>query len=228
MTTLEDLKSELHNTFLPFILSDIIIKYNKTTIKVEFINRPTIYVGQYEFEKLDCQNVTNVDIYGILVLTNPISKFKDSKIKTITGNVVLIGDASEMFYSAIKFNSDINHWDVSQVTNMTYMFFGAINFISDISSWNTSNVTNMALTFYIATNFNSDLSNWNTSNVKDMNNMFSNTIKFNSDLSNWNTSNVVNMSFMFYKTQNFNSDLSNWNTSNVKNMLNMFEKSNKI
>lgn len=200
MSSLVDIKLELGNTVLPVVLSNILFKYTGTSIKVEFINRPTIYVDQYEFEKLDCQDVINMDIYGVLVLKNPICKFKNSKILSIIGNVVLIGDVSNMFNNAIDFNSDISSWDIKNVTDTSNMFFLARKFNSDLSKWDTSNITDMHGMFFNARKFNSDLSKWDTSNVTNMGYMFFNAISFDSNsktsISNWDTSNVTNMTYM--------------------------------
>lgn len=65
------------------------------------------------------------------MLINPKNKFQNSKIKTITGNIVLIGDASEMFENARNFVGDVT-WNTSQVTNMSHMFSRAISFKGDI------------------------------------------------------------------------------------------------
>lgn len=60
----------------------------------------------------------------------------------------------------------IQHWNTSNVTNMSAVFDNANKFNQDISSWDTSNVTNMNIMFLSATNFNQDISNWDVSNVK--------------------------------------------------------------
>ena len=52
-----------------------------------------------------------------------------------------------MFQGAVKFNSDISNWDVSNVKKMNGMFASARSFNADISHWNTSNVVSMDYLF---------------------------------------------------------------------------------
>jgi surface protein len=176
--TQEDLKLHLGNTILPKELINIILKYTETIIKVEFDDSKTEYYSQSQFNDLDCGNVVNIDIYGVLILTNPSRKFCYTKIQKITGCVVLIGDTSNMFYNAINFNSDISDWDTSKVTNMKSMFSYATNFNQDISFWDTSKVESMGYMFFNAKNFDQDISSWDTSKVEYMYHMFDNETKF--------------------------------------------------
>jgi surface protein len=159
-----------------------------------------------------------------------------------------VQDMSNMFYNTSVFNQDLNSWDVSNVSNMSYMFnrrysngnigvsswnvsnvtnmyemFGQNElFNQDISSWNVSNVTDMNGMFYLATSFNQDISSWNVSKVTDMLGMFHRATSFNQDISSWNVSKVTDMLGMFYRATSFNQDLSSWNVSKVTDMREMF------
>ncbi|WP_299268673.1 BspA family leucine-rich repeat surface protein [uncultured Psychrosphaera sp.] len=128
-----------------------------------------------------------------------------------------------MFYGSTNFNSDINHWDVSYVTDMTYMFSGAAVFDQPLDSWDVSNVTDMWGMFEGATAFNQPLDSWDVSNVRKMGLMFKEATNFNSDISHWDVSNVGNMRYMFYRTTNFNQDINDWDVSNVEDMSYMFD-----
>ena len=135
-------------------------------------------------------------------------------------DVSKITDMSHLF-DGTKFTGDISRWDVSNVKDMSCMFSNC-KFNGDISGWNVGNVKDMSWMFSNS-QFNQPIGNWDTSKVEDMHAMFQHT-PFNQPLNNWNTSRVTDMSDMFKGSQ-FNQTLDEWDTSNVEDMIGMFEDS---
>ncbi|MFN3454986.1 MAG: BspA family leucine-rich repeat surface protein [Pseudobdellovibrio sp.] len=67
---------------------------------------------------------------------------------------------NNMFYNAAKFNGDINHWDVSNITSMISMFYGNTIFNKSLNNWNVSSVTNMDYMFNSNSVFSQNLTSW--------------------------------------------------------------------
>jgi len=123
-----------------------------------------------------------------------------------------------VFYSGGSFETTLNNWDVSTITNMVYAFsFSSFN--GNINNWNVSNVTNMNSMFW-GSPFNQPLDQWNVSNVTDFGSMFLES-PFNQDISAWDVSSAIDMSVMFKDTP-FDRPLNNWNVSAVTDMNSMF------
>ena len=174
-----------------------------------------------------CENLVSVDSQSpnLMETESMESMFRgassfDSDINN--WNVDNITNMRLMFANASLFNSHLDSWNVEKVLDMDGMFVFATSFDRDISNWSTSRVVNMRAMFRGATSFNSDLSNWDVSQVRDMAFMFRNATTFSADLNTWDVSRVADMRDMFNRAVNFESDLSNWNTSNVTGMFAMF------
>ena len=62
--------------------------------------------------------------------------------KTIIATIETIKEIVKSEIERLGNNADLNHIDVSQVTDMSYLFKKS-EFNGDISKWNVSSVTNM-------------------------------------------------------------------------------------
>ena len=172
-------------------------------------------------------SISATDIPDLSSVTSIGAMFRScTNLATITNinnwDVSNVTNMAETWRAAPAFNEDLNSWDVSNVTSMQETFSGASSFNGNISSWNVGNVTTMLEMFLNATPFNQNVSGWNVEKVLNMGNMFSGCSSFNQDISGWNVSSVTNMSGMFNGCSVFNADISSWSTSNVTSMGSMF------
>ena len=171
----------------------------------------------FQIEANDTPNLSQVTDISFIFANSPFgnSLFNSNINDWNTSNITNMKGA---FFAAINFNKPLNNWDTSSVTNMSGMFARADVFNQDIGNWDTSSVTDMSVMFYEADAFNQDIGNWDTSSVTNMSGMFDNADAFNQNISNWDTSSVTDMSRMFYNASSFsNHDLSGWRVYNVTN-----------
>lgn len=133
-------------------------------------------------------------------------------LSTKVVNPIIIKATDKTIYKIVKdeldrlgHDADLNHIDVSKVTNMRGLFSC---YAGDLGREYKD--------------LNPDITKWDVSKVEDMGSMFWKCEKFNQDLSGWNVSNVESMESMFYKCKNFNQDLSSWNVSKVEEYREMF------
>jgi surface protein len=204
---------------------NVIHTYSTSTVRTITISGvfPTIYFNN-SGDKL---KITDIIQWGDIIwedFTNSFYGCSNLSVITATDLPILtnVTSTSFMFYGCLYlvYNSTLNSWDVSNVTDMSGMF-GYTLFNQTLSSWDVSNVTNMSGMFGNTGAFNQDISSWNVSNVTNMSSMFYQAQFFNQDISSWDVSNVTNMSGMFGDSP-FNQDISSWDVSNVTNMGNMF------
>ncbi|MDA3887044.1 MAG: BspA family leucine-rich repeat surface protein [Candidatus Delongbacteria bacterium] len=179
-------------------------------------------------------NLTKVTSFGDIGLTSLTGAFwgLDHLMEVPITLPPGITDLSWAFYGIQQASiTNLNSWDVSNVTDMQAMFASTNSFNQDISSWNVSSVTNMYAMFGSANSFNQDIDSWNVSSVTDMGAMFSYALAFNQDIGSWertgsSLSSVTNMSDMFHHAEAFNnggsSAINNWNVSSVTDMQGMF------
>jgi len=136
-------------------------------------------------------------------------------------NLSVTTNLSTMFFGAVSFNEDIDDWDVSNITDMSWMFSES-QFNQGLNAWDVSNVTDMSWMFS-QSHFNQNIDDWDVSNVIDMSLMFSGS-QFNQSINAWDVSNVTNMRLMFSGSQ-FNQSINDWDVSSVTIMDRMFLQS---
>jgi surface protein len=175
---------------------------------------------------LDLSGVSDVlDLTGTLDMFNA---FRQCTSLTTVNNMDLwntssVTNMSFMFFLSSLFNQPIGNWDISSVTNMQSIFFGVSSFNQPIGAWNTSSVTNMNGMFDGAISFNQPIGSWDTTSVTTMANMFGSATSFNQSIGSWNTSSVTDMDGMFNFSTFFDQNLGTWDVSNVTTMISMLD-----
>lgn len=144
--------------------------------------------------------------------------FAQGERTIFTGQVMSL---NFMFHNT-TFNGNINHWDTSNVVQMTRTFSNNPVFNQPLDGWDISRVTSLNFAFEYASAFNQPLNSWNTSRVDRMGNVFRGAVAFNQPIGAWDVSNVTNFNFMFQDAHAFNQPLNTWRTTSAQLMHNMF------
>ena len=142
----------------------------------------------------DAQLASNIDTLfpGIKTRKEPVVRIYDLNHIDISA----VTDMSGLFNYLDNFNADMSQWDVSHVTDMSYMF-SECQFEGDISQWDTSNVKTMRGMFEDST-FEGDISCWSFASLQDKQDMFSqyHESPFGLDCMGWAYDNAGNRSQM--------------------------------
>lgn len=123
--------------------------------------------------------------YWTSTSTHTTDDFKDKKANKIKVTNENVNKVVRQEIKKLGDKANLNHIDVSEVTDMTGLFEELVTFNGDISEWDVSNVEIMSDMFYNCRSFNGDITKWNTGNVVYMNGMFYGCTKFNRDISKW-------------------------------------------
>ncbi|MEO1051375.1 MAG: BspA family leucine-rich repeat surface protein [Bacteroidota bacterium] len=123
-----------------------------------------------------------------------------------------------------NFNSNINHWNVSTITDLDGTFQRCTVFNQPLDNWDVGNVESMRFTFADATAFNQNIGNWDVSKVRNMGTMFSQAESFNQDISSWQLDSLTNAGFMFRGASAFNQPLGSWVFPELTSLRGMFTR----
>ena len=112
-------------------------------------------------------------------------------------------------FSSTLFNQSLSNWDVSLVTNMDSLF-DTSSFNQSLATWNAPLVTSLAA-FIRSSLFNSPLPTFGAAKITSLNSFANNNDVFNQDVSAIDVSVCTNFAFVFNSCNAFNQSLAAWN-----------------
>ncbi|WP_109435850.1 BspA family leucine-rich repeat surface protein [Aquimarina sp. AU119] len=180
----------------------------------------------------DKDKILSIDQWGSIVWKSFDDAFRGCTELTYNAtdvpNLSQVQSMRRMFNDCNSFNAtNLNDWDVSNVSRMDFMFAGATVFNGVIGNWDVNKVTNFLNMFSNTSLFNQDISNWTINNNADvrMEGMFANAEAFNQPIGKWDVSRVISVKAMFRNSNAFDYSLASWDISNMTNMEIMFDRS---
>jgi surface protein len=196
--------------------------FNSSNVNTIGLVSPCLDMLIVDRAMLDAAIIDGADKYITFSGTN--YTFGDSTYNVFTGQVITM---SQLFDHTV-FNSNINYWDVSNVTSMYQTFYNADAFNQPLNNWDVSSVASMSAMFRNTRDFNQNIDSWNLSSANNIQSMFQETNSFNQPLNNWNIDQITDIRFMFEDANSFNQPLNNWNVSSVINMFATFRNTNSF
>jgi surface protein len=171
-------------------------------------------------DKPNSLSVTSFSIcFGYCSSLNPTGAAATAFGNWVFSNTLSIS-FNTMFQYCTIFNTNINAWNVSKVTDMGAMLGDCPAYNQPMNSWDVSGCNNMFYMFSNSTSFNQDLSSWNVSNVTEMTEMFAWCTAFNQDISSWDFNQVTAWSYFMIGTT--------LSTTNMDNLLLSLDAQNPL
>ncbi|KEY19796.1 BspA family leucine-rich repeat surface protein [Kaistella antarctica] len=186
-------------------------------VKIKPTGAIPFHAIKFEHEGGDSKKIVKITKWGTTKWSTFENAFTGTKNLEITAtdvpDLLLVNDMSYSFsYSNVPTISNINNWNVANVTNMNSLFHFS-KFNDDISNWNVSGVTQMNWMFYGIGTFNQNISGWDVSSLENARGMFYGAYQFNQNLGSWNISNVTTADDMFganMSCENYSKTLMGW------------------
>ncbi|WP_299212137.1 BspA family leucine-rich repeat surface protein [uncultured Aquimarina sp.] len=185
-----------------------------TSLERMFMGTNNIVDNEASMNSWNTSTITNMaNMFADSIFDFNITSWDVGKVENFVG----------MFNNNAQFNQNIGGWNVGEnvvgTINMQAMFDSTSSFNSPLNTWDTSKVTNMVSMFGFATAFNQPLDAWDTSTIENMGGMFFGASDFDQNVGGWNLSNVTNMGAMFQQsglsTENYDATLIGWATQDV-------------
>lgn len=181
-----------------------------------WVFRDLITANSLFAENTSFNKPVNWDLSGLQNQISLEGMFRDATLfdSSINMDFSKVNSTRGMFKGAISFNQPIDHFNMSNITNINEMFMNAGSFNQNLNSWVFSpDLDSMNDIFNGASNFNGAISNWNVENIKTFRRAWANTNLFNRDISQWCTVSVDQIDDI----KDFDLNASSWSEVNKPN-----------